>query len=188
MLAATLLLLSGGESRRMGRPKALLPVAGTTLLEWMAGRLGGDFEEVLVSARDPALVPPALLGRTVFDEGPGAGPLAGIAAGLAHARHERVLVVACDMPAVTPQLLRRLSEEANAVDAAVPRVGGRAEPTCACYRKSAERPIREALRAGRLRASGILEVLTVHWVEDLDPLLFQSLNTQEDYQQFRSTL
>lgn len=188
MIDATLLLLAGGASRRMGQPKALLPVAGTTLLEWMADRLGGDFEELLVSARDPALVPFRLRDRTVLDDFAGGGPLAGIAAGLAAARHDRVVAVACDMPRVTPDLLRRLAEEVASADVAIPRVNGRSEPVCACYRKSAEPSIRDSLKAGRLRASGVLGRLSVRWVDDLDPNLFWSLNTPEDYQHFRSAV
>jgi molybdopterin-guanine dinucleotide biosynthesis protein A len=34
-LPATLIVLAGGDSRPMGRPKALLPVGSATLIEWL---------------------------------------------------------------------------------------------------------------------------------------------------------
>src|SRR6202171_4027683 len=97
VLKATLLLLAGGETTRMGQPKALLPVGATTLVEWLAARLGGSFAEVLVSANDPQLVPKGL--RMVRDRRAGhLGPLAGIAGGLAAATYAVVVAVVCDMP------------------------------------------------------------------------------------------
>jgi len=107
VLKATLLLLAGGESKRMGQPKALLPVGSTTLVEWLAARLAGSFAEVLVSANDPQLVPKGM--RMVRDRRAGhLGPLAGIEAGLAAATTEAVVAVACDMPRATPELAQQL--------------------------------------------------------------------------------
>src|SRR2546429_3881629 len=98
---ATLLVLAGGDSRRMGRPKALLPVGDTTLIEWLVGRLAPAFEHVAVAARDPAQVPPGLRPRVVRDLHLDAGPLAGIEAGLAASPYDALVAVACDMPDVT---------------------------------------------------------------------------------------
>src|SRR2546427_606965 len=53
VMQATLLVLAGGESRRMGRPKAWLEVGETNLLHWMVERLGPAFSEVVVSFAEP---------------------------------------------------------------------------------------------------------------------------------------
>jgi molybdopterin-guanine dinucleotide biosynthesis protein A len=185
VLPATLVVLAGGDSRRMGRPKALLPVGGTTLIEWLTARLAPGFAHLVVAAREAERLPPSLRPRLVTDLHPGAGPLAGVEAGLAASPHDVVVVVACDMPAVTAGLLRRLAEAAGeGVDAAVPRVAGRAEPTCAAYRRSAAGPIAEALAAGRLRATDALAGLRVRWLDGEDPALFANLNTPDDYRRF----
>src|SRR5205085_9106054 len=63
--AATLLLLAGGQSRRMGQPKALLSVRGITLIEWMAGRLAPGFDQLLVSAGDERQLPESLRAHLV---------------------------------------------------------------------------------------------------------------------------
>ncbi len=185
-LEASLLVLAGGGSRRMGRPKALLQVAGTTLIEFVAGRLEPEFAEVLISANEVAQVPPALAARAriVHDLHLNAGPLAGIEAGLAAASRPALLAVACDMPFVSPALARRLVADCAGHDAAVPVVDGRPEPVCAAYAASAAGPISAALAAGRLRARDVLGELDVAWVNDVDPQQLGSVNTPDAYRAF----
>ena len=187
-LKATLLLLAGGESRRMGRVKSLLPVQDTTLLEWLAERLAPGFEELRVAARDASQLPPGLRSRLVADLWPGAGPLGGIEAGLAVARHATLVAVACDMPYVTPELTQRLVGAAEGHDAAVPRLGGLAEPACAAYRRSAAAPISAALAAGNRKAADALSRLEVAWLDGEDPSLFTNLNTPAEYHAFLAGL
>jgi molybdenum cofactor guanylyltransferase len=187
-LKATLLLLAGGESRRMGRVKSLLPVQDTTLLEWLAERLAPGFEELRVAARDASQLPPGLRSRLVADLRPGAGPLGGIEAGLAVARHATLVAVACDMPYVTPELTQRLVGAAEGHDAAVPRLGGQPEPACAAYRRSAAPPISAALAAGNRKAADALSRLVVAWLDGEDPSLFTNLNTPAEYRAFLAGL
>jgi molybdenum cofactor guanylyltransferase len=186
ILRATLVVLAGGESRRMGRPKALLPVGTTTLIEWLVARLAPAFAHLAVAGRAPDRLPAGLRPHLVPDLHGGAGPLAGVEAGLAASPHDLVVAVACDMPAVTSDLLGRLAEAAGDgdTDAAVPRVGGRPEPACAAYCRSAAGPIAAALAAGRQRATDVLADLRVRWLDDEDPALFANLNTPDDYQRF----
>lgn len=189
-LRATLLILAGGNSRRMGRPKALLPVGATTLIEWLAARLAPGLAHLLVAGRDESQLPAGLRPHLVRDLHPGVGPLAGVEAGLVASPYDTVVAIGCDMPAVTPALMRRLVAAASAdgVDACVPRVGGEPEPTCAAYRRSAAGPITAALSEGRFKAAAVLTALTVAWLDGEDPALFANLNTQEDYRAFLEQL
>jgi molybdopterin-guanine dinucleotide biosynthesis protein A len=188
-LPVTLLLLAGGESRRMGRPKPLLPVAGTTLIEWQLGRLAPHFAHFLIAARSEDQVPSALRSCLVRDLHRAGGPLAGIESGLAATPHGAVLALACDMPSVTLELARRLVAAAGPdVDAAVPRLEGRPEPACAVYRTSAAGPIAAALGEGRLKAADALAGLRVRWLDSEDGAQFANLNTPADYRAFRERL
>jgi len=93
------LVLAGGRSRRMGRDKAQLPIAGSTLLDWQKRRFG-------------------TLGLRVYHSGPGGildarsdypGPLAGMAAAVrAYPDIAAWLVVPVDMPGLDPERLRPL--------------------------------------------------------------------------------
>lgn len=188
VMQATLLVLAGGESRRMGQTKAWLEVGETTLVRWVAERLAPTFAEVVVSFAEPEQVQESVPYRLVFDRKRSAGPLAGLEAGLAAARNEVTFAIACDMPYVTPALAEIAVAAARGCDAAIPRVNGRPEPACAAYRRSALPMITAALDAGRYRAADLAEHLDVTWLEGLDPDLFRSLNAPEDYERFRHEL
>jgi molybdopterin-guanine dinucleotide biosynthesis protein A len=188
VMQATLLVLAGGESRRMGRTKAWLEVGETTLLRWVAERLAPAFTEVMVSFAEPEQVEQHLAYRVVFDRKPSAGPLAGLEAGLVVARNDVVFALACDMPYVTQELAEMAVAASSGCDAAIPRLDGRPEPACAAYRKSALPAITRALDGGRYRAADLAENLDVTWLEGLDADLFRSLNAPEDYERFRREL
>src|SRR5437879_2077428 len=123
-------LLTGGSSRRMGRDKALLMVDGRSLAERGA--------ELLRAVADPvAEAGPGHSGlAAVREDPPGSGPLAGLCAGAAELRRRGhdgpVLLLAVDMPFVTPGLLALLARRPGP-PTAVPRAGGRAQPLCARY-------------------------------------------------------
>jgi molybdopterin-guanine dinucleotide biosynthesis protein A len=185
---ASLLVLAGGLSRRMGRPKAWLEVGSTYLLRHVADRLAGEFAEVMVAFAEPEQLEQPVPYRVVFDRKHGAGPLAGIEAGLLAARQEVVFALACDMPHVTRELIEVAVTAARSCDAAIPRVDGRPEPVCGAYRRTALPAIAAALNEGRLRAAEVVETLDVTWLEGLPPQQFRSLNTPADLEAFNAQL
>jgi molybdopterin-guanine dinucleotide biosynthesis protein A len=185
VMQATLLVLAGGASRRMGRPKAWLEVGDTTLVRWVAARLAPAFSEVMVAFAEPEQIEELVPHRVVFDRKASAGPLAGLEAGLTAARNEVLFAVACDMPYVTQAVAQIAIAAVQGCDAAIPRIDGRPEPVCAAYRRSALPAITSALNDGRYRAADLIDHLDVTWLEGLDAELFRSLNTPEDYEHFR---
>ena len=185
-MQASLLVLAGGDSRRMGRPKAWLEVGDTYLLRYVAERLAPAFSEVMVSFAEPEQLEEPVPFRVVFDRRTSAGPLAGLEAGLAAARNDVIFAVACDMPYVTQEVAHMAVTAARRCDAAIPRIGGRPEPVCVAYRRSALPFITGAVNAGRLKAADLSVELDVTWLENLDPLVFRSLNTPEDLERFHA--
>src|SRR5690349_8960154 len=110
-------VLAGGESRRMGRPKALLVLGGATMLERQVRALRSVARSVRVVGW-PSDVPwpekfedlPGV--RRLPDKLPGAGPLGGIYTALLHSRSELNLFLGCDMPFVKPRLLEFICRRA----------------------------------------------------------------------------
>ena len=136
---ASLVVLSGGASRRLGRDKATTHVGGRILLDRLLMEVPPDVPVVLAG---PAV--PDLPGRVVVvrEEPPGSGPLAGIAAAMAVVDTPLVAVLAADMPFAVPvamQALERLAGSERAeLDAAVPvDPEGRRQPLAAAYRSAA---------------------------------------------------
>lgn len=178
-------LLLGGASTRMGRDKAHLVIAGEPAAERLAKLLAGLFEEVLLVGGDP---PTSAPGRRVADaEGPRCG-LLGVATALAAAREERVLVLATDLMAITPDLLLGLTAFPEA-DAVVPRAGGFAQPLCALYRRApALAAAQHCLARGKLALNAMLDGLAVSWLEgddlaslDPDGRALANVNTPDEY-------
>jgi molybdopterin-guanine dinucleotide biosynthesis protein A len=186
LMQASLLVLAGGGSRRMGRAKAWLEVGDTFLLRYVVDSLAPAFSEVMVSFAEPEQLEAPLPYRIVFDRKRSAGPLAGLEAGLLAARNGVMFAVACDMPYVTQDVAQMATAAARRSDAAIPRVDGRPEPVCAAYGRSALPAITAAINAGRLKTAEVIANLDVTWLEGLDPDLFRSLNTPEDLERFHA--
>lgn len=159
----TAIVLAGGESRRMGRDKASLELAGQTLLERVLTRLDGLFPEVLVSVRAPR---PDLDRPQLCDAVPGGGPLAGLCAALARGGRPWVFLVATDMPFLHVPLIEALAEQRAGVDAVVAVVDGVVQPLAAFYSAACRQPAEECLAgpgAHSLRA--VLERVRVRRVD-----------------------
>jgi len=164
-------VLAGGASRRMGRDKARLRLAGASLVERAAARLRQATAEVVVADRGRDSAP----GYASVPDGDGDGPAAGIL-GAAGARPGRdLLVLACDLPAVPASLLRRLGGPVSE-DAFVPRWSRGIEPLCALYRPAALRALAAAVADGRFALHSLLRTggLAVRYLENSELAAFGS--------------
>lgn len=141
------LVLAGGRSRRMGRDKALLEVAGDALIV----RVGRVLEEICVRV----LIASGQADRydvgweQVPDAPPGTGPLAGILAGLEAADSPLVAVVAVDMPHADARVLRMLADSWMGEAAVVPLVDERIQPLHGVYATDAAPAFRRLVEAGK---------------------------------------
>jgi len=140
-------VLLGGASSRMGRPKQLLELAGTSFLERVVAAVSGRASQVVLLGAGPVPEACAALLRLPDPPGP-AGPLAGLLAALRWAPAATWIVAACDLPlfdaAAVGWLLDRRAPGRWAV---LPRSpSGRLEPLAAIYEPQA-RPLLERLAA-----------------------------------------
>lgn len=157
------LILAGGRSRRFGADKAATLIDGRTMIERVYAALAAVADPVWVSVADPATRYP-IPARHLVDAAPGRGPLEGLRTGLAAATTDRLLVVACDLPFLTPEALRLLLREPGA-DAVVAREpGGRAQPLCACYARRLLPIVETQVRDGRLAVRALLDRLGVVYI------------------------
>ena len=179
------LVLAGGNSRRMRCDKTVLEFKGQTLLQRTVALMQTIFPSVLVSVRSlrqDVTVP------QVVDEYPDAGPLAGLCAGLAKVDTPWVFAAAADMPFLLPEVIRRLAESREGVQAVVPVIQGCPQPLVAYYASSALPELQVSLTMpGKHSLRGALERLTVCRVHDnrlqrVDPSLrsFIDLDTPDD--------
>ena len=182
-------ILAGGESRRMGRNKALLTVNGERMVETVYRRIAELFDEVLLITNTPELYD-FIHCRKVGDIYPGMGPMAGIHAALSSCASERVFVTGCDMPNLNPQLIRELCALPGGVDVIVPETPGGLEPLHALYAKSCMPTMEAMLKAGERSILTFLERADITLIQHariaaLDPDFssFRNVNTPEEYRQ-----
>lgn len=187
-MEATLLVLAGGHSRRMGRPKPWIEVGNSILIRYVVERLAPAFSELMVSFAEPEQMEQLVPYRVVFDRKRNAGPLAGLEAGLLAAHNQVLFAVACDMPYVELSTAEVAVAAARNCDAAIPRHDGLFEPVCGAYRKSALPAIVGALDAGNYVAHDAVQDLDVTWLDGLEPAQFESLNTPADLERFHAAL
>lgn len=185
---ATAVVLTGGKSSRMGRPKALLPFDGEPLIAHIVRRLGRAFAEtVVVGAPDQELPPlPVVLVR---DQVAYQGPVSGIYHGLKAATKEVCFVTSCDAPFLNLALISHLITQIADSDVVVPFWQERFQPLHAVYRHSVAPLLHEQLERSDLRPISLYPKVRTREVHEdelrrLDPegLSFLNMNTPEDYQ------
>ena len=187
------IILAGGPSRRLRRPKALVEIGGVPLVMRVVAIAGEVAEEVVIVSRGEvaAEIQRSLpLARVVRDRSRVQSPLVGLLAGAAALRSKYVVALPCDLPFVQPALLRRLFAAAEGRNAAIPRwPDGRIEPLVAVYeRKPMSLAARAALGAGERSNHSMIERLgDVGYVDvarfrSADPHLvsFVNVNTPAD--------
>jgi molybdopterin-guanine dinucleotide biosynthesis protein A len=181
------LILAGGFSRRMGRSKQDLPFGAATLLERTVAAAREFAEEVVLVGDDAAASRLGL--RGVRDWQPGAGPLSGLAGGLAVCPEGQHALLACDLPFLSGDLMRRMERLGGPAQAVVQVVDGRRHPLCALYSTDCLQPARNCLSQDKRRMDDLLDCVEFHEVtpEQVVPLdlvrAVTNVNTPEQYQQ-----
>jgi molybdopterin-guanine dinucleotide biosynthesis protein A len=187
-------ILAGGQATRFGgRDKSALVVGGQSILARQVEALSQCADDILlVGSTHPRLEALGNSVRRVADRHPGRGPLAGLDAALAAARHRLVAVVACDMPFVTSAFFDRLFALAAGFDAVVPELGGKTQPLCAVYARSCAPAVARCLAEDRLAVRALLGDLRVRVLrldeagETADTSVFTNINTLEDLSSHQS--
>ncbi len=187
------IVLCGGQSRRMGRPKAWLPFGDERMLQRIVRLLGDAVHPVVVVAASGQDVPPLPANvQLARDVRQGRGPLEGMAAGFQAigTAADAAYVSSCDVPFLRPAFIGRLVALLQDSWVAVPRAGGFHHPLAAVYRVGVAATIQRLLANDRLRPLDLFEAVPTRIVEpeelsDVDPGLesLRNLNTPEQYRE-----
>ena len=168
-------VLAGGESRRMGTDKALLPLVagGQPMLGLVLERLSSVADDVLVVANDQERYS-SFGARVVPDLHRHVGALGGIQAAIEWSAHDYCLVVACDMPFLSLPLLRQMASEPRNYDVLVPLIPGESrqrgdglvfQTLHAIYSKRCLPYIEKRIAEGRKQVVGFFEDVRVRTLD-----------------------
>ena len=177
---ATAVILTGGKSSRMGRPKALLPFDDEPLIAHIVRRLGRVFAETVVVAAPEQELPllPVVLVR---DQVAYRGPVSGIYHGLKTATRDVCFVTSCDAPFLNLALISHLLSQIADWDVVAPFWQERFQPLHAVYRTKVAPLLKDQLERGELRPIFLYDKVRTRKIHEdeirrLDPEGFSLLN------------
>jgi len=192
-MSAAGIILVGGQSQRMGRDKALLPLPSAlqkTFVEHLTSVLASRCSEVILVARDTTQAASyAFLDVCIVtDEVAGGGPLMGLYSGLRAITSSHALVTAVDMPFVQADIVHFLLAQPLDESLLIPVVHAIPQVLLAIYPRIILPIIEERLRAGRRDPRSLLQATAVRYLEEaqlceVDPQLrsFVNVNTPEEW-------
>jgi molybdopterin-guanine dinucleotide biosynthesis protein A len=187
------IILAGGQSKRMGSPKAWLPVGAELMLPRIVRLLSEAVSPVIVVAapgQDLPVLPAEI--QVVRDEREGRGPLQGLAAGLSalNGIADAAFVTGCDTPFLRPAFVTRMFALLDAGSICVPRIDNHCHPLAGVYRASVLSAVNEMLKTDHLKLQDLLDRVPTRMVGapellDIDPNLesLRNVNTAEEYKE-----
>ena len=180
----TAVILTGGESKRMGSDKASVVLSGKSLLGHVLEQLEPLFSDMLISVREKR---PDIVYPQVVDGSESRGPMVGIKAALEVVKTDWVFVIACDMPLISTGLIQHLAGLRSEFDAVVPFAFDRPQPLFGFYNKTCLPLVEARMKQGQRSMIRLLDdldtcLLSEQQVKAIDSELksLLSLDTMED--------
>jgi molybdopterin-guanine dinucleotide biosynthesis protein A len=174
-------VLAGGASRRMGQDKALLPLGTGTMVEQIAlvvRKAAGN-----VTILGPVERYAHLRFPVVPDKIENCGPIGGLYTALSITEADWNVLVACDMPHVTPEFLIQLFEAAETADAdcLVPETAGKPDPLCAVYHRRVAPAAESAIQRKLFKMQDFISTLRTSRWPVRDPRPLSNVNTPSEW-------
>ncbi|MGH7906225.1 MAG: molybdenum cofactor guanylyltransferase [Candidatus Binataceae bacterium] len=185
------IILAGGRSSRMGRPKAILPFNGATIIECIVAELRPVFSEIIVlttPAADDQFKIDLKDVTIIHDELAFAGPVRALSQGLLTIRKEYAFVCSCDVPLIRAEVALGLCAMLGEYDAVIPIIGGRLQMMHAVYHRRCAAVLGAMEQRGERRLTELTgqiasRIVSEDGLKRFDATLksFFNVNTPEDY-------
>ena len=184
-------ILSGGQSRRMGRDKCELTLNGRTFVELIRERMAPLTKSIKLVGKSGSQAKLS----SVADLYPGWGALGGVHAALANCSGDWALIVACDFPFVTTDLFNQMESLAAGWDAVAPiQSDGVPQPLCTLYRvEPCLARADELIKSGERKPIALLQSVRTRWIDfpelaalEGSEMFFYNINTPEDYERIET--
>ena len=184
-------ILAGGRARRFGNvPKGLIEIQpGLSIIahEIEVMKAAG-LQDLIIVSNDQK--PYQGFGVAVVpDSKPGNGPLGGIETALGYfaPRYSGVLMLPCDLPAITAREITSLKTDFFETKARVvfASVGSDWHPLCSVFHTGALADIRRAIDFGDLKIRHLWDRLGARNVEFDSPDAFYNINAPQDWKAWR---
>ena len=192
MVKLGILVLAGGDSKRLGMKKAFLEINGKPMIQHVVEKVSKLSGEIVISCRSSReklvrMFPKAIV---VADKNRKKGALTGLVSALPEINSEYTALVSCDSPKVEPKVIRYLFEIAKTHGGAVPRwPNGYVEPLQAVYKtEELRRAVDELWAVGSMKLLYVIKKIPdivyvpTKKLRKIDPKLesFINLNSPAD--------
>ena len=190
MMDISIVIQAGGKSKRMGTDKGLVQFKSTTLIEYIIGQVKHLSSDLMIVSNKPDDYQTFgfPVSGDVFHD---VGGLAGLHTGLINSKNEKVLMLGCDMPFHSLDLLNYMIGLSADFEIVIPKTGdGKYEPFRAIYSKTNLDLLEKTIKGGKRRMISILEHVNTREVSaeelgrfgDLEELFF-NVNTSKDLEE-----
>ncbi|KGP71118.1 molybdenum cofactor guanylyltransferase [Pontibacillus yanchengensis] len=187
------IVMAGGESRRMGRNKALLPLDGKPMITHVVEEIHLITSSIVISTNEPDLFS-FLPYPKVEDQYKGKGPLAALERVMSYSEEEWFLIAACDMPFINHKVYNDMYNKRGFYKAVVPKYEGRIQPMSGLYHKDVYPLVRHLLEADKLRMLDLLDLTSTKYVSAFSDDInadeidnhFINLNYPDQYEKFKN--
>lgn len=178
------IILSGGAASRMKKEKGLCFLNGKPMITYVMQVLEEITSEIIISANNNDY---QKFGHPVIpDEVRGIGPLAGIYSALKFSKTPNNIIISCDMPFITVELIKHILNNSKGYQVVIPVIRGLHEPLCAFYARSIlpqlelmiEQKIYKLQEVSRFAKTRFLEISPDFGF--YTPQLFSNINSPEE--------
>ncbi len=185
----TAIILAGGKSSRMKQDKGLTYLQDTMLVEAVLGKVKKISSNILLLTSNPdygqfgyPCIEDIYLNR---------GPLVGIYSGLLHSNTTINLVLACDIPFVSEQLLNALLDAYIDEDVLYCLHQGKTEPLVAIYKNSCAAHFKQMIDLNNLKITDAIEGLHIRAISfDAEPWFaeheFANINSPDELEKYKN--
>lgn len=178
-------ILAGGKSSRMGTSKAFLEINGKTMLSSVIAAVRPIVEKLSIIANADEY---NTFGLPVHEDLiKGLGPAGGIYTALKNATTSKVLILSCDTPFISSELLHYICADCGTEWIRVPEHQSRREPLLAVYDTGCLNKLEMYIQEGIIKMQQLLDLLNAKSImipeERFPAHLFDNLNTPEDIYQ-----
>jgi molybdenum cofactor guanylyltransferase len=192
------IVIAGGSGKRFGKNKALIEINNKPLVKLVIEDLSKVVDQVIVvtsAGQYDSIAGTGIKDKIILDIIPGKAAMGGVYTGLISSNSFYSIVVACDMPLLSPELLKYMISVAPGNDAVVPRIGEYIEPLHAVYSKDCIPHIKDLLDGDELSFHTLMATINTRYVsvdeiEKYDPghLSMFNINTVADLERIKKVL
>lgn len=182
------IILAGGKSSRMGVNKSFLKIGEITIIERISNLMKSIFLQNIIITNSPSEY--AFTGLPIREDiYKSKGPLAGIHSGLVHSTTEKILVISCDVPLMTAEMINYIVDYKSNKPVKFCEAAGYHQPLVGVYSKSLISDIEKLLRNEQITDKSFhqflknvdVEIIYPNKLEFYKDEIFLNVNTPQDY-------